>query len=158
MVKQRNRRPGKPGTAGAIGSASTLRRLARPTKGRLAHISDWENVAQRAVYSPSQVARLCQVLLRHLQRHFRDVYGLKLGSWLSALRLWRALLALHSQQSVKAVAYALGYKQGSHFSREFKKYHGIRPSLVQVLQPQPCHTGLRLPVRQDSNQLQLSFA
>jgi AraC-like DNA-binding protein len=28
---------------------------------------------------------------------------------------------------VKEVAFALGYKQVSHFSRQFKQFHGVSP-------------------------------
>jgi AraC-like DNA-binding protein len=101
--------------------------------GRLYHINDWERLAQEAHYSAPDFARCCAVSLRHLQRHFRDRYGLKVREWLNAMRLWRGMFMLDAQSSVKETAYELGFKQCSHFSRAFKEYHGISPSVIRVL-------------------------
>jgi len=37
---------------------------------------------------------------------------------------------LKSEDTVKSVAYEVGYKQVSHFSRDFKQHFGITPSKV----------------------------
>jgi AraC-like DNA-binding protein len=111
--------------------------------GRLVHINEWERLAHDAQYSAADLARACEVSLRHLQRYFHDSYRLKLRSWLNEMRLWRGLLMLNAERSVKEVAYDLGFKQCSHFSREFKRYHGLSPSAIQMLR------GWRRPVRPD---------
>jgi len=48
--------------------------------------------------------------------------------WLNDLRQQKALELLTGGQSIKQVAYSLGYKQSSHFTRQFKQFHGLAPS------------------------------
>lgn len=90
----------------------------------------WEELAVAANYKPASIASLTQVSLRTLQRHFRREYNITISEWLRAIRLREAYSRLHSGQSVKEVAYGLGYKQLSHFSREFKKMYGVAPSCL----------------------------
>ena len=90
----------------------------------------WEELAARAVYKPSGIAKLTQVSLRTLQRHFKNNYHVTISDWLRSLRLNEAYCRLNSGQTVKEVAYGLGYKQLSHFSREFKKMYGVAPSCL----------------------------
>jgi AraC-like DNA-binding protein len=101
-------------------------------KGRLGTVADWELAARMACFSGPELARQCHVSLRHLQRHFRENYGLKLRQWLNQLRLTRAFHLIREGARVKEVAFTLGYKQLSHFSREFKLYHGMTPSTLQA--------------------------
>lgn len=98
--------------------------------GRLRRVTDWEALAKDSYYSSQQLAALCDVSLRHLQRHFKNHYALQLGAWLSELRLAHAYQLLLEGRRVKEVAFSLGFKQLSHFSREFKRYHGITPSTL----------------------------
>jgi AraC-like DNA-binding protein len=37
---------------------------------------------------------------------------------------------LSAGDTVKSAAYELGFKQASHFSREFKAFHGVPPSCL----------------------------
>ena len=53
-----------------------------------------------------------------------------MSAWLNALRLARAYELIRSGESVKSVAFELGFKQLSHFSRAFKQAHGVAPRLV----------------------------
>lgn len=103
--------------------------------GRLARIVHWEPLAQRALYRASELARLCDVSLRHLQRHFRRTFNSALTSWLNDLRLRQARERLQAGWRVNDVAYSLGYKQVSHFSRVFRQHYGLTPSAVQTLGP-----------------------
>jgi AraC-like DNA-binding protein len=52
------------------------------------------------------------------------------SQWLRELRLTRAYQNLLLGKSVKEVAFDQGYKQVSHFSREFKNHFGISPSFL----------------------------
>lgn len=102
------------------------------TKGRLCHIHTcWEELAVAAGYSAPALAQLCNVSVRHLQRHFRDCYQLKLQRWLNNVRLCHAYSMLLESPNVKVVAGELGFKHLSQFSREFKCCFGISPSLLQ---------------------------
>jgi AraC-like DNA-binding protein len=48
------------------------------------------------------------------------------------LRLGKAYESLTQGKSVKEAAYDHGYKQVSHFSREFKNHYGVSPSFLLV--------------------------
>jgi AraC-like DNA-binding protein len=76
-----------------------------------------------------ELARICHVSVRTLQRHFQKHYDLTVSQWLHECRLEQARLQLATAESIKAVAYALGYKCPSHFTRDFKDHFGVPPSL-----------------------------
>jgi len=79
-------------------------------------------------YRIGELARACHVSVRTLQRHFQKHYDLTVSEWLHELRLEQARHQLATAESVKAVAYTLGYKRPSHFTRDFKEYYGMPPS------------------------------
>jgi AraC-like DNA-binding protein len=90
----------------------------------------WETLAVRAHYRPGELAGLCGISLRTLQRHFSSHYGCTLGAWLKNLRMQQAYSRVARGESIKCVAYDLGFKQLSHFSRVFKEAHGIAPKVL----------------------------
>lgn len=96
----------------------------------LDQVRDWDGLARAAAYRPSQLAALCQVSLRTLQRHFKKHYALQVRSWLKDARMNSAYAHIQSGSSVKEAAFDLGYTQLSHFSRDFKKHFGIAPSFL----------------------------
>ena len=97
---------------------------------RLKTVQEWEALAQNAQYRANELASLCQVSLRTLQRHFRANYGLTVSKWLRDIRLREAYGKLIQGAMVKEAAFDLGYKQLSHFSRDFKDYFGVSPSFL----------------------------
>ena len=97
---------------------------------RLKTVQEWEPLAQQAQYRAHELAFLCQVSLRTLQRHFRVQYGLTVSGWLREVRLRKAYGGLIQGSTVKEIAFDLGYKQLSHFSRDFKSYFGVSPSFL----------------------------
>src|SRR5688572_43904 len=97
---------------------------------RLEYVQQWESLAENARYRPSDLAASCQISLRTLERHFQKNYGVTVSVWLRELRLGKAYQGLLSGKSVKEVAYEQGYKQVSHFSREFKNHFGVSPSFL----------------------------
>jgi AraC-like DNA-binding protein len=90
----------------------------------------WAFLAAEANYRPVELARLCGVSLRTLQRHFRNQYKLTIREWIRAIRLQKAYVQLTSGQAVKQVCFDLAYKQVSHFSRDFKSFYGVSPGLL----------------------------
>jgi len=66
---------------------------------------------------------------RHL---FTTQTGLPPSQFLRRMRLRRARLLLErSFLSVKEVMALVGYNDPSHFSRDFKQFHGVLPSIVR---------------------------
>lgn len=90
----------------------------------------WERLAKQARYRPQELAELCGVSMRTLQRYFRTRYNQTVTDWLRESRLSEAMTHLKGCDSVKQVAFDLGYKQPSHFTRDFKKRFGVPPRSV----------------------------
>ena len=97
---------------------------------RLEFVQQWEALAVKAGYRPSDLAALCQISLRTLERHFQKNYGVTVSQWMRELRLGKAYQTLIQGKSVKEAAFDHGYKQVSHFSREFKNQFGVSPSFL----------------------------
>lgn len=97
---------------------------------RLKSVQEWEPLAQQAQFRAHELAFLCQVSLRTLQRHFKIHYGHTVSGWLREVRLRKAYSGLVQGATVKEMAFDLGYKQLSHFSRDFKSYFGVSPSFL----------------------------
>jgi AraC-like DNA-binding protein len=92
---------------------------------------EWERLAFVVEFRPRELAKECGVSLRTLQRLFRTRYDLSVSEWLRAVRMREGYGRLRSGERIKAVAYSLGFKQLSHFSREFKKEFGVSPSVFR---------------------------
>jgi AraC-like DNA-binding protein len=85
------------------------------------------SLANLSNYQPVQMARLCQISLRQLERSFKVESGCTPREWLKRQRLNNALLMLRKAESVKQVGYELAYLQIPQFCREFKARFGITP-------------------------------
>ena len=92
----------------------------------------WEQLAKEAHFRPHALAEVCGVSMRTLQRYFRAQYNQTVSDWLREMRLNEALHSLKACDSVKEVAFELGYKQPSHFTRDFKKRFGVPPRQLMV--------------------------
>jgi AraC-like DNA-binding protein len=90
----------------------------------------WKRLAFAAHFKAESLARLCGVSLRTLQRYFSRHESVTVSEWLQKVRLSEAYGRLKGGARVKEVAYDLGYKQLSQFSRDFKKHYGIPPSFL----------------------------
>jgi AraC-like DNA-binding protein len=93
---------------------------------------NWQELAVTARFKPLAVANLCGLSVRTVQRHFRKHYRMTLGEWLRSYRLQLAYERLRAGESIKCVAIDLGYKQLSHFSRDFKNHFGCAPKFLNA--------------------------
>ncbi|WNS44900.1 AraC family transcriptional regulator [Paenibacillus sp. MMS20-IR301] len=76
-----------------------------------------EDIAAKLGYSPN-----------HCNRAFRQIYGLPPRQYLSDLIIRHAkLLLLDNSLSVERIAHRLGYRDVSHFSKQFKRWTGLPP-------------------------------
>jgi AraC-like DNA-binding protein len=98
---------------------------------KLDRIGDWSNLATQAGYGALQLAELCGVSLRQLERYFKVSFGRPPQDWLNEACCREAENLLLNGLSVKAVSHRLGFKQASHFSRFFKQHSGRPPSRVR---------------------------
>lgn len=76
-----------------------------------------EGIAARLGYSPT-----------HCNRAFRQIYGMPPRQYLSGLIIRHAkLLLMDNSLSVDTIAHRLGYRDVSHFSKQFKRWTGLPP-------------------------------
>ena len=95
--------------------------------GRLLKVESWELLARTADYRPARIARLCDVSLRHLERHFAEHFGKTPTRWSRELRLEAAVRLIAGGYSNKEVVATLKYGNEAHLCHEFKKYFGVSP-------------------------------
>jgi len=78
--------------------------------------------------SLSELAALCRLSIRQLSRGFRASHGISIGQHVARLRIEKAKEALASDQSIKIVAWQLGFCSSAAFSFAFRKATGLTPS------------------------------
>ena len=87
-----------------------------------------KKTAVSARYDARELARLFEMSPRQLQRKFNRYLKRSPQDWLNEQRVMAARRLLLSGETVKEVAFELGFKQVSHFCRQFKMYHNMTPS------------------------------
>ncbi len=93
----------------------------------LAVNGELSELAKTSGYSAQRLAKLLGIGLRQLERQFQESLGIPPQTYLNQLRQTEAVVLLRQPFSIKEMANQLGYKQPSHFSREFAKAHGLSP-------------------------------
>jgi AraC-like DNA-binding protein len=89
-----------------------------------------ESLAPACDFDGKKLARLLNVSQRHLQRVFSEKFARTPQGWLNERRLRLAWQMLQTAASVKEVAYSLGFRRASQFSRDFRRLFGVTPSEV----------------------------
>jgi len=80
----------------------------------------------------AEVAREVAVHPAHLARAFRGQFGVTVGEYVRRLRLdWAAAELERSETSLAGVALAAGFADQSHFTRAFRRYTGLTPSVYR---------------------------
>ena len=100
-------------------------------KGRLAQVTNWPELARAAKYRTNELAKLCGVSTRELERFLPSKTGNSPRCWLNDLRQIDALSLLSGGKSVKETAIELGYTDPAHLSRDFKQFYGRPPNWAQ---------------------------
>jgi len=90
-------------------------------------VGDWHALAEAAHYRPKQLAALCNVSLRQLERFFREKADCSPQKWLNDLRLDEAARRLLKGHHVKQVTFELGFSHPSNFIREFRRVYHCTP-------------------------------
>jgi len=101
---------------------------------------EWKRLARTADFKVTRLAAVAGVSPRTLQRQFKAEYGITVSEWLKTVRLREAGERIQAGDRVKAVAMDLGYKQLSHFSREFKRAYGLPPTRVLSIAQKAANT------------------
>jgi transcriptional regulator GlxA family with amidase domain len=94
----------------------------------------WEQLAGTARYDAKELAKLCHLSVRQLERDFHRHFGRSPQDCLNEQRIKASQQLLLSGQRVKVVALELGFKQSSHFCRQFKSFNHLTPSEFASIQ------------------------
>lgn len=103
------------------------------------HIQDAKSKIDRTVnhmedhlahpISREQLAAIAELNPEHYSRIFNKYKGVSPISYLTGLRMEKAMeLLKHSQHSISEIARMVGYTDPYHFSRRFKQVHGAAPT------------------------------
>ena len=106
-------------------------------RSSLDRIRNWDDRLQKSRWQAKALARNCGVGVWDLRHYIRLKFRVKLHTWITARRMARAAAMLSQGMAVKIVSSELGYKQPSHFSREFKRFQRATPSDFQFRASSP---------------------
>src|SRR4051812_23412372 len=97
-------------------------------RAELQNLLLWLSMARQSGYNANILAELCQRSTRQLDRYCNELFECSTQEWLNQRRCIDASALLRNACSVKEVAFQLGFKQTSHFTRQFKNFYGVTPS------------------------------
>jgi transcriptional regulator GlxA family with amidase domain len=97
---------------------------------RLSKVENWEQVAQKAKFRPADMAALCRVSLRQLERYFWQHFHQTPREWMRHTRCRLAIELLEEGFLNKAVARELHYGNESQLCHDFRKVYGKSPQEV----------------------------
>jgi AraC-like DNA-binding protein len=81
-----------------------------------------------SIFLPIEVAKTCSTNIRYLSRLFKRYSNTTSHEYIMRLKLNKAgNLLLTTNLSVREVGYLVGFEDPYHFSRNFKKFHGLSP-------------------------------
>lgn len=78
--------------------------------------------------SISDVAAEFSLNKEYLSRFFKQNTGMCMQEYIHKLKISKAKELLYSGQSIKEIAYSLGFKDEKYFMRLFKKYENVTPT------------------------------
>jgi AraC-like DNA-binding protein len=96
-------------------------------KGKGSTTDKWINLARKAKFQPSNLAALCSVSLRQLERFFVHHFAKTPARWLRECRCRRARQLISQGYSTRAVIDQLHFTDHSHLCHEFKQFYGATP-------------------------------
>lgn len=76
----------------------------------------------------AELANICNMSIRQLARAFRSSRNCSIGDYVAQCRIENAKKLLSTEQSIKAIAYSLGFASSCNFSHAFRRSTGKTPS------------------------------
>lgn len=99
---------------------------------RIAHVIRHLETTIEASPSVPELAALIGLSPSRFAHLFRDQTGTPPGRYLHRLRMQRARVLLERTfLSVREVMRQVGFRDPSHFARDFRRYHGVAPSVLR---------------------------
>ena len=96
-------------------------------KSRLDKISDWDERLAGTRWQAKALAQACGIGEWELRHYVHCKFGWGLHEWIRSKRMQEAVLLLEKKVQIKNIWPELGYRQASHFSRDFKLFYGVSP-------------------------------
>ncbi|WP_329740870.1 AraC family transcriptional regulator [Dyella sp. A6] len=119
-----------------------------PTYDRLRQVLDYLQTHYAEPVRVHTMAKLANLSVAQLERHFRRVFQVTPQQWLTKLRIEEAMRLLHGDERIAGVGLACGFADQSAFARQFKATVGMTPrdyrSMVKGCQPQAADSGIGL--------------
>lgn len=113
----------------------------QPVTGGLAswrlRLIDERIAADNTAPTLEELARLCNISVRQLTRGFRTSRGCTIGDYVERRRMESAKRMLVGGESVKAIAFAMGFSSPSSFTYAFRRAVGASPSTFRQRQLRP---------------------
>lgn len=100
---------------------------------RTIDVARMSKIAADTGYNVNRIAERFDITVRQLQRNFKASLGRTPQDWLNEQRMKAAYRLLKNSESVKEVAFELGFKQVSHFCRAVKNTYGKTPSELKAV-------------------------
>lgn len=83
-------------------------------------------------YTIDYLSKKFNINVFKLKKGFKEAYGVGLFEYASQIRMDKALKLIHtSEDSIKEIAFRIGYSTVSSFSSAFKKVHGVSPNKLR---------------------------
>lgn len=96
---------------------------------RFNEVIDYLNKNYNKELSLDHVSQLAHMSKYHFCRLFKQMTGKNLSTYVNTLRVEKAeLLLVNSRESVSEIAFQVGFKDTSYFSRQFKNMKGCTPT------------------------------
>jgi len=92
------------------------------------HINQLLAMARQSGFHAGALSKQLKISPRQLRRYTHDYFGCSPQAWLDQQRLHLAGDLLKEHRCIKTVAFQLGFKRVSHFSRKFKSHYGVCPT------------------------------
>jgi AraC family transcriptional regulator len=89
--------------------------------------------------SLAELATLCGLSVRQLTRGFRTSRGCSIGQHVAQSRIKLAKRLLIGSESIKSIAYAMGFSSPSSFSYAFRRATGFTPGAFRQHMRRPTH-------------------
>jgi AraC-like DNA-binding protein len=124
LLSQANQVVGLAGVSCDLGQSSLT---VRPYQ-KLSPATDYIEQNYGAPISMAQLASLCDVSSRSLQRRFRKLFRMTPGEYVRRVRINKAsFLLAHSDLPIAAIASSCGFADQSHLTRDFSRMLGETP-------------------------------
>lgn len=88
-----------------------------------------ETNMDNTAFSSTDLAKLVFLSRTQLHRRLKAILGIPTSLFIQQLRLKKAVMLLqHTNNTITAIAFEVGFKDVSYFARVFKKQFGMTPS------------------------------